>query len=387
MRTGDHALLKELNQSIALNVLRAFGPMSRTDISKRTGLNKATISVIAEGFIASGLAVELGRGQSTVGRRPVLMQFNPQAGYAIGIEIELRYLRGVVTNLSGDIVYVHEDVVNHNGDVDATVSSIHQMLTRLMAHVPPSRLGLLGIGFGVPGLVNYAQGNVLNAPNLGWINVPLKQMLETEFDVPIFVDNEANTGALGEKSLAGRSLVSLVYISASIGIGTGIMLDGELVRGAGGLAGEFGHMVIDTNGPKCSCGSHGCLEVYASETNLTRTYETLSGQDVDIDDFYRRLHNGDPAAYEAISAVGRYLGIGIGNIVNALSPSTVIIGNRLAEGGQALLDAVLPALQAHCFMLPYAQTTVQLANLGRNGCAVGAAALVLHEYFSAPRTA
>ncbi|GGJ10748.1 xylose repressor [Alicyclobacillus cellulosilyticus] len=387
MRTGDQTLVKEWNQAIALDLLRSRGPVSRAELAQLSGINKATVSNIVEEWLALGLAEEIGPGPSSVGRPPMLIRFNPRAGFAVGIEIEVDGLRGVLTDLDGQPVYREQVAAADLADVARAVARLHDLIAALLRAAPQAPLGVLGIGIGVPGLVNFDAGVVQNAPNLHWRDVPLRDIVTGAWPYAVYVDNEANAGALGEKWLgAGMDADSLVYISASTGIGAGIVLGRDLVRGAGGLAGEFGHMVIDVNGEACSCGGRGCLEVYASLTSCLRRYQARRGERVDADTYFARLAAGDADAVAAMRETGEYLGIGITNIVHGLNPERVILGNRLADGGDVLLAAVERVLMTRSFAQPYFRTTVSLGRLGRDACAIGAASLALQAYFALPRT-
>ncbi len=388
IRTGDHALVKQLNKSIVLNVLRSKSPVSRTDISKLTGLNKATVSVIMDELLAEDLVIELGHGPSTVGRRPVMCRFNPQAGMVIGLQIEVDSVSGVLTDLAGNIIREQVEVVDSLADIDVAKQAIKNVVDPLLSHATGTRLGVLGIGVGVPGLVNYSTGVVRRAPNLHWNNVPLRSFLESEWPYSILVDNEANAGALGEKLFGiGRDYTDLVYISVGHGIGAGIVVNGELVRGVHGLAGEFGHMTIEVNGHKCSCDGRGCLEMYASEKAVKETIRISTGEEWPTARVFEQLAKGNRVATEAVRLAGRFLGIGISNIANGLDTSLIVIGNRMANGGSVFLESVRESFYEYCFSHSLSKTNIELSQLGKSACALGAASLVVHEYFSIPKMA
>ncbi|WP_157067026.1 ROK family protein, partial [Alicyclobacillus shizuokensis] len=210
-RTGDQAFIKELNKSIVLNLLRFHSPISRTQISVQTGLNKATVSSIVEELIHEDLVLEIGRGHTRVGRRPVLLLFNARAGYVVGVDLGVDYVRVIVSDLSGEIVAAREFPLTDNKGPQQMVESIVRAVADLKAALPPSSLGLIGIGVGVPGLVDYSHGIVLNAPNLAWRDVHLGALLENYLNLPVYVDNEANTGALGEKLFGiGKEVSDLI---------------------------------------------------------------------------------------------------------------------------------------------------------------------------------
>ncbi len=383
MRTGDQSYIKELNKSIALQLLRSTPTISRTQIAKISGLNKATISSIVDELLEQNLVFEVGRGPSSMGRRPVLLQFNAEAGYAIGLEIAVHSLRAVVTNLAGKVLNtVHRPLNDH--DVTSILHEIKKIVTEISAHIAPSPLGLLGVGVGVPGLVNFSRGIVLNAPNLSWRDVPLQNQLEEILSLPVWIDNEANAGALGEKRFGiGENASNMIYISAATGVGAGIIMQGDLVRGEDGLSGEFGHMTIESQGPLCSCGNRGCLEIFSSERTLLHEFRQVH-EGATFDDILQALDNGDLYALRCIQKVGHYLGIGIANMINAINPSIVVIGNRLAQAGTYLLDAVNESLSTRCFIKPYSGVTVQLSTLGIDACAMGAASIVVNHYFAGP---
>lgn len=404
-RTGDQAFIKDMNKSIVLNMLRFRSPISRVDIARTTGLNKATVSGIVDELITEEYVTEIGHGHSQVGRRPVLLQFNPDVGRVFGVDLGTHEVHVLELDLAAHIRATYDEPLQSTAVAD-TVVTIADLLRRAIAQANPTRLGVIGVGIGVPGLVDARRGVVYNAPNLGWQDVPLKRLLEDEIHLPTFIDNEANAGAMGEKLFGGgQDVASLIYVSAEAGIGTGIFFHNEILRGESGFAGEFGHMTIDVNGPRCTCGNHGCLEVYASEKALLDHYMRLrrakgssagnnsaatdsrgNGDDErpSLDGFLQRLQAGDSAAIESTQRTGYYLGVGIATLMNGLNPSLVLIGNRLAEAGEWLLRPTLKAIQERSFIAPHAHFRVELSTLGRNACAIGAASLVLHTHFADP---
>ncbi|QQE77885.1 ROK family transcriptional regulator [Alicyclobacillus sp. SO9] len=385
IRTGDQRFIKELNKSITINLIRRKSPISRSQISVESGLNKATVSSLIDELIADGLVVELGPGHSSVGRRPVMLGFNGTAGYTIGVELGIDYVRALTTDLAGNVVLSEETGAPSSTNVQDVVAALASLIQRISSRTPSSSLGIIGVGIGVPGLVDFTNGMVLNAPNLGWANVPLKSYLETHLDIPIYIDNEANTGALAEHMFGrGKQISNFVYLSIATGIGTGIIINGNLVRGSEGTAGEFGHMVLETQGLRCSCGNRGCLEMYASEKALVAKYQQISGESLPTHDILARLAQGDAFAFQAIQAIAQYLGVGINNIVNALNPDLVLIGNRMSAAGNWLIPQIEQIVGRASLRTPPSRVKVEVASLGRDATAVGAGALVINEYFAGP---
>ncbi|WAH43017.1 ROK family protein [Alicyclobacillus fastidiosus] len=385
-RTADPAYMKEINKSIVINKIRFHSPISRTQISVDTGLNKATVSALIDELLQEGLVLEIGQGQSRVGRRPIMLLFNAKAGSVLGVELGVEYVRIVVTDLAAQVQNTYNTVLPDGADATAVIDTVVTSIQEAMEQAPPSKCGVIGIGIGVPGLVDYRRGIVLKAPHLNWDNIPLKAMLESRLRKPVFVDNEANAGALGEKLYgAGANVADLLYVSAGTGIGTGIVIDNDLLRGADGIAGEFGHMSIEANGAQCPCGNQGCWEMYASERALVSTYEKLAGSSSRFEDILSRLPASDRAALQAFQSVGQYLGVGISNLINGLNPSMIIVGNRLAQGGKVVVDGISQSIAKRCFISPHSKVSVQVSELGRDACPIGSAALVLHDFFTGPK--
>ncbi|WP_198850674.1 ROK family transcriptional regulator [Alicyclobacillus sp. SO9] len=385
IRTGDQAFIKELNKSITINLIRRRSPISRSQISVESGLNKATVSSLIDELISEGLVIELGPGHSSVGRRPVMLGFNGSAGHTIGVELGVDYVRALSTDLAGNIALSEETKSPDAGNIQETIASLANLVKEIIAKTPPSRLGIIGAGIGVPGMVDFSNGTVLNAPNLGWFNVPLKSYLETHLNIPIFIDNEANTGTLAEKMFGhGKQVSNFIYLSVSTGIGTGIMINDNLVRGSHGTAGEFGHMVVETQGLRCSCGNRGCLEMYASEKALVTKYQQLSGRTLPTPEIISLLSQGDAMAFQSVQSVGQYLGIGINNIINGLNPTLVIIGNHFSTLGSWVIPQIEQIIGNSTLRTPPSQVRVEVASLGRDATSVGAAALAINEYFAGP---
>lgn len=372
--TGDQALVKKLNKSIVLERIRLHAPLSRAQLSSQTGLNKATISNLVAELIAEGLVYETGLGESSGGRKPLMLLFNSRAGFVIGIEVSVQYIQGALTDLAGAIeTELTLPLTQH--DPAFVMEQILKLIRQLMQAAPPSPHDIVGIGLGVPGMVDES-GTVLFAPNLGWGEVPLRQQLETELGLPVVVDNEANAGAQGELyyGMDGehRQLVrDLVYISAGSGIGAGIMIDGKPYQGAWGYAGETGHMTIDWNGRSCSCGSRGCWELYASEKAYTAPALALPAyRTAELLPFARQ---GDANTLSVFQDIGQYLGVGIANIVNSLNPEMLIIGGPLAEARPWLEQRMREVIDQRALPYHRRQLQIRFSTLGSRSTMLGAA--------------
>ncbi|TXK76092.1 ROK family transcriptional regulator [Paenibacillus sp. N3.4] len=381
-QTGDLNLVKKINKSIVLHHIRTDSPISRARIAEITGLTKATVSSLVNELIESSLVDEIGVGQSSGGRKPMMLLFNGTAGYAIGVDLGVHDILAVLTDLTGKVVHEHR-VQHDNSSVEQVTQLLKASIRTLIGHAPQSVYGIIGIGIGVPGICD-ENGNLLFAPNLGWENVPLQQQVETEFGIPVVIDNEANAGAVGEKQFgAGKDTANLVYISIGIGIGAGLIMKGELYRGATGFAGEIGHMSIQHDGPKCRCGSLGCWELYASELALLEQarHEFGSGS-ANLEWLLRKADGGDQAVIGLFERLGYYLGVGVVNIINGYNPDYIILGGRLAGAEKWLMQPLLNLLEKRSIPHPRKLLNVEFSTLSDRSTVLGASSFAVAKFFA-----
>jgi len=389
--TGDQHLVKQINKSLVLETIRWHSPISRAQVSQVTGLNKGTVSSLVNELILSDLVRETGPGQSSGGRKPLMLLFHHLAGYAIGVDLRVDSISAVLTDLQGTIVERTEQPLPTN-DVETVCNILKEAIHSLIAKAPESAYGIVGIGIGVPGIVD-EKGTILFAPNLKWENVPLQQMLAAEFDIPVVIDNEARTGAQGEKQFgAGQEFSNLVYFSVGHGIGTGIVMNKELYKGSRGFSGEAGHISIETNGERCSCGNHGCWELYASEkalfqqaSKLTEVQQQLqhtgkSSPDMDL--LVSLAARGNESVIGLFQQIGTYLGIGIANLINIFNPESIIVGNRMAIAKPWIVESLLRVVEERA--LPYHQQQLQIlfSQLGMDSTVQGAASFAISQFFT-----
>lgn len=383
MKTGDQGLVKKINKSIVLNNIQTQSPISRAQISKVTGLNKATVSSLVSELIEERLVDEIGAGLSSGGRKPMMLFFNQNAGYTIGIDLGVNYAFGILTDLKGNVIE-QDEVVITDTDEEIVFAQLKDLTQRLIDKTPACRYGIVGIGIGVPGMINN-EGLILFAPNLDWHNVHLKQYMEKYFNVPITIENEAKAGAHGEKIYgAGRSSSNLIYVSLGIGIGSGIIIEDKLYKGTSGISGEIGHFSIESNGRKCRCGNKGCWELYSSELALLEKTAPLfpNEENVNLSFLIKQAEEGNPLVINAFDQIGEYIGIGLTNIVNTFNPEQIIIGNRLARLEPWLRNPIQRVFKQR--LLPYFQDSIALTFTDRttNSCALGSAAFSIEKFFA-----
>lgn len=399
MITGDQVLVKRINKALVLNTIRKKDVIFRAEIAKKTGLNRSTVSALVDELLADGLILETGTGVSQGGRKPVILSINKDFGSVIGIDLGVNYILSVLTNFAGDILWEKRLIVPTNVPQQQRLDDLYSLIEETLRHAPPTVRGIIGIGVGVPGIVNYQEGLILLAPNLRWKNVHLRTMIEERFHIPVCIDNEANAGAIGEKWFGmGKKASDFVYVSAGTGIGTGIIINNELYRGASGLAGEMGHMTIDAGGRPCLCGNVGCWEEHASEKALfhylREHLDNAASSHLHIHsldqmtalDINEAAKAGDPLASQALRHVGRQLGVGVAGLINTFNPGIVIIGNALALAGDYIMDELYHEVSRRCFTAKYFPVKIVLSALNLKACAIGAVSLVISKVYSAPVT-
>lgn len=377
--TWNQQVVKKNNKALVLQLIMEKEPISRADIAQVSGLNKATVSSLVNELLAADLVYESGPGESSGGRRPVILHFNKIAGYSIGIDIGVNYVLCVLTDLKGNIVIEKNQSV-HKTPYATTIEIVKDMIKSLIDEMPSSRYGIVGIGVGVPGIVN-KEGSVLLAPNLSWKNTQIKKDLEDLFHVPVIIENEANAGAFGEQQFGiGQDHQNIIYISAGIGIGVGIILNKELYQGKNGFSGEMGHMIIDINGKPCNCGSRGCWEAYASEQALLKNAGENSNS---LENLIQLANSDNKNAQNLFTEIGAYLGYGINNIINTFNPDQVIIGNRLSMAKEWIEQPILSTIENHSLAFHQNEFQLDFSKLGKHSIAIGMSAFVVENFIKA----
>ncbi|WP_095742991.1 ROK family transcriptional regulator [Sediminibacillus massiliensis] len=385
-KTWNQFVVKKGNKSLVLDMIKEYAPLSRADIAQRTGLNKGTVSSLVNELLEEQLISESGPGESSGGRRPVMLLFNHIAGYSIGIDLGVNYILGVLTDLQGNIQ--HEKKIYYKRiSYQESLTQLFEMINHLISVAPPSPYGIIGIAVGVPGTVSNS-GEVLLAPNLGWKNVHLKTILERKFRLPITIENEANAGGYGEKKFgAGKDYNNLVYVSAGIGIGVGLILNEKLYKGRNGFSGELGHMTIQAEGRECRCGNRGCWELYASEQALLLEADKAGIQPSKADgwtleDLIEEAENGNEEIIRLFEKTGDYLGIGLNNIINIFNPEQIIIGNRMALSEEWLMKTLEQRMVSHTLWFQHKDLHIDFAELSTYSTALGVSALSVERFLS-----
>ncbi len=310
----------------------------------------------------------------------------------IGIDVGGTNVKIALVDTKGKIVYSNSVPTRAEMGYEYTVNNIKQAIYDLLKETKLTTKDIEGIGFGFPGQVDYKAGIVRNAPNIpGWVEVPIAKLIEDEFKIPTRVDNDVRCAALGELNYgAGKGCENLICITVGTGIGSGLILNGKLVRGASNAAGEIGHIKLQMNGgPICGCGDTGCLEAFASGPSIvamaedyirggksTKFREMASGGQITPYIVCEAAKAGDPVAQRIFTIMGEYIGIGLASVVNLLNPERIIVGGGVADAGEILLTPMAEALKKRAMKIAGAAVEIVPAQLGNTAGVIGSSLLI-----------
>lgn len=336
-RGASSETARDINRSLVLSAIRTSQPLSRADLARKIGLQRSTVSLIVEQLMGERWVVEGGLAQLPRGRKPRLLTLDVEDTAVIGVNVVPRLTTMVVADLNTR--FLSQESFETPQAPEGLIAELAARVKRLKKDHPKTTFEEIGVS--VPGRVDRYAQRLVFAPNLGWLDVDLKDQLERATGLPVSVENAANACALAEVwsgPLAGTQ--DLVAVTVSEGIGTGMIADGHLVRGPSGAAGEFGHVCLNPEGPACKCGSRGCWEVYASNTAAVRAFNeglpaaqekerktevSTSSPVKDFSEVLGRFRQGDDRAGEVLENMAQYLGLGLSMLVNGLAPSVITI--------------------------------------------------------------
>lgn len=396
MQTGSFQWMKSINKSIVLNKIRSEGPISRAQIAKETNLTPPTVSANVRELIEQGIVKESRLGDSQGGRKPTMLVINSGDFYIIGLDAGPTEVEFGLADLSGTVIHHLRKSISLTEEsefLDVVKKGIHDLLNE----IPLMRDKVVGIGVAMHGVVDVATGTSLFAPNLHLRNIPIKEELEKEFGFLVKVENDARAMALGEAWFgSGENVTSMVAVNVGRGIGSGIIINGELYHGEYDIAGELGHMAIDVHGRRCACGSNGCLQTVASgpavaertveslkEHPDSRIWELIEGEleRVSGEVVFAAAEAGDTLAIDILRQTGEYLGIGLTNLIHIINPTKVVIGGGVSESGKYVLEPLRLIIQERGLTQQAKQTKVVLTEFGSRATMLGAVALLLVELF------
>lgn len=386
---GNRQLIRGMNRSTVLSTILSEGPISRAALAQRIGLSPASITNLTSELVDEGLIQETREGESSGGRRPILLAINPDGGYVAGLKLTEENLIGALTDLNAE-VRAHRVSDLAGTRPEEIVRKISETVDALICDADVSRSSLRGVGLGLAGVVDAEQGNSRQQPFFGWRDVPLGPMLQEELGTMVHIDNDVNALTMAELLYgAGQGVSEFLTITVGRGIGMGIVVNGQLYRGSRGGSGEFGHIIVDPEGPQCGCGRTGCLEAFVAERSLIR--EGLNAVKRNqlpefrtLEDLIELGESGDVVAQKIFSEAGRVLGREIANLINIFNPELILVSGEGTRIGDLIFDPMRKAISESAMSTLRNDTEVRVDHWGDDTWAIGAASLVLQDYFASP---
>lgn len=347
--------LRETNELKLLHVIRDRQPISRADLVKATGLRAGTVSVIVNRLIKSAAIHEGAEAPSSGGRRATYLQVNAEKAYIAGLGIGVAHTLYGISDFNGRIITqrtLHTEASAQDFLIEVSRKITGQLNTSLQ------RIKLAGVGVSVPGLIDRDNGYLVRSPNLGWHDVPIRAILEKELRVPVYVENDANAAALSELWYGPMELWSahcMLFVLVVEGIGTGLILDGEVYAGSRIGLGGFGHIAMDPQGPLCSCGNVGCWEALASDQATLKRFSSLRGHDKkqvsSMHDLVALAQAGDERARGELLKTATFIGRGIKGLAHGLAPQVIVIGGEISAAWSIIESAIVKELQGE-YLIP-----------------------------------
>ncbi|AWK88222.1 ROK family transcriptional regulator [Azospirillum thermophilum] len=390
----NSAAIRRLNRTKVFHALRENPGCAQRDLSRLTGLDKATTSAIVTQMLEDGLVERTDAPRARrIGRPETALSIAPAAGLLVGARLEPGTIRIVTTTLAG-IVLEHLQIAGST-DISTALDRLHRGIDEAVAASRPPATGgsgatappVRGIGVGLPGLMDHS-GRLVLAPNLGWRDTPIRPLLEEALGMPVQVDNDTKAAAMAER-LFGlcRGVEDFIYLTGHSGVGGGLFLGGRLYRGSHGFAGEVGHVTVVPGGRPCACGKRGCLETYVSEPAiLARTAErgrTLP----DLASVAVAARAGDAAVAQVLAEAGRHLGFALSHLVNLTDPGLVVLGGNLSTVAGLILPHLHRALEEHALEPLRRDLRLLVSPLGPDAVPMGGIALAMEGFLSAPSLA
>lgn len=388
--------VRDINCRIMLNLVRQHQPISRADLTRYSGLQRSTVSAITEQLIAERWLKEGTVSQLPRGRKPTFLNLNEDRAGIFGINVRPFSTNMALANLGGR--FLVQELMATPANSDEFVGQVSQRIRSLMKEYP--HMAYEGIGVSLPGRVDLSSQRFVFAPNLGWREEDLKARLERATGLPVDLENEANACALSEFWFGRQTegVRNLLAVAVSEGIGVGMILNGQLVRGPSGFAGEFGHVALGEDGPKCGCGNRGCWEVHASNSAALRYYheakpprrngKTNSRHEQAVatfEDVLQLVEQGDLRALEALDRMAHYLGRGIAMLVTGLAPDVIVVVGEVTRAWDRVGPIISDVVKHRSFT--HATTRIMASGPAPLPRLRGIIALVLQKHFGAPAIA
>lgn len=396
MRKINNQTMRINNVQMILNAVRKSGPVSRSSLAQMLGLTSPAITNIVSGLIQDGLLIEIGRTDSAMGRKPVLLDINPSVRYLLGMVLTTEEVSVVLTDFSSQIVHQEKRQINPLLGQDAILAAMIECARTCIRQKGVQKEQILGIGIAAPGPLDTKRGVLLNPPNFpDWHDVPICRIMEDALDLPAVLDKETNAAALAEHFFGTSEEFKTMFFVLLMGnaIGGSVMLNGDVVHGFEDGAGDIGHSLVDINGPLCACGQYGCLErVACGDALVNKAKARLKSmnnvklpvpcdvENLTLEDVFRFSNMGIALFEEIVDYAARMIATAIGNVVSILSPSLVVVGGTLTAADPTLVSRIRTYVQSRSYPSCVQRIQIEQSRLGGEVCARGAAMLAIDAF-------
>jgi N-acetylglucosamine repressor len=389
---------REINRRIALNLIRTQQPISRADLARKMGLRRGAVSLLVSELLSEELVFEGMTGEAQRGRKPTFLYIDSRGRSIVAVDIRVTRTYILVTDRLGrSLVGPISFPTDH--DPKILIAELSKRIGQVLA-AHPEVGDCEGVGVVIPGMVERSTSRIIHAPTLGWRNVDIREALATATGLPIHLDNSGKACAIAQVWAArddAAAINDMAFVTVSDGVGVGIIAGGEVLRGRHNIAGEFGHVPLSMDGPRCSCGATGCWEAYISNLATLSRYFGRNLHEADsipaeiaaftIEDLIARARAGDTKAQAAIASTARFLGLGLASIINAIDPACIYIGGEITAAWDLIETTVRTALAERILTPAASDTNIRIVSALDYPRLRGAAALVAAPAFAAPAVA
>ncbi len=395
----DKSLIHTFNKHNVLSAVREAGQIFRAEIARQTGLSIPTVMKITDELLARGIVREIGKGESSGGKPPQLLAFTPDRHYIVGVDIGTTNILCILMDMSAHIVASRSVPTRVDDAPEAVMERIAHTIAAVVDGAGAERDRILGIGIGMPGVLEPQTGRVLFSPDFHWEQVHLLPKLKASFPYPMIIRNVTHAMAMGERWFGqGRGdFDSFVCVNLGHGIGSALFLEGKLLSGGSGSSGELGHVTMDRNGPKCVCGNAGCLEALASGNAIAKhaAAEIAAGHDtilrqelerkgaLEAKDVFVAAGRQDALSIRIVQEAAEYIGLALASVINLVDPELIVLEGGLSRAGEPFIADIRTHAQRYQMKYTGRNTRIVVSGLGEQAAAIGAASFIVQRLFEA----
>jgi predicted NBD/HSP70 family sugar kinase len=379
----DQHRVREANRLLVLNYIREHSAVPRAELAPYTGLSRTAIGNIVDELVQEGI-IQQEEHHSGSDRRTILLSFNATAGYVLGATLGHQHLTVLLTNLAGEPIQHLEIPFSTSKGPKEGLPLLGKFLRVFAAEQQIAWEMIVGIGIGIISPLDLLpQRTSMPAEFSRWVGINIQKTLEEDLNVPIYLDNDGNMGALGESQYgAGRNEESILYVKVGSSISGGLILNRQVYRGHAGTAGEIGHIPVDFNGRPCHCGRSGCLETVAGKDGILLEARQSLPTLTTVSQVIEAARRDDALCIAVLARVGRYLGFALAGLVNTLNPELIVLdGSTIMQARELVLHSLLITLEAHSLPVAFAHTHVTLAKCSGLAIPLGGVATILDALF------